>query len=74
MTHGRTGTLSLSFLVNDSPTKEVLVNKRLRQGDPFTPFLSLIIIEGLNGIMRNAIEKGMFKGFKAGVEVHISRL
>lgn len=36
------------------------------QGDPIAPFLFLIIAEGLNGLLRQAVVFDKFKGFKFG--------
>ena len=43
---------SISVLVNESPTTEFKPKKGLRQGDPLTPFLFLIVAEGLAGVVR----------------------
>ncbi|GKV11754.1 hypothetical protein SLEP1_g22978 [Rubroshorea leprosula] len=56
----------ISILINGSPTKQFLVNKRLRQGDPLSPFLFLIVAEGLNGLVPSAIEKDLYKGVLIG--------
>jgi len=55
---------SISILVNGSPTEEFVAEKGLRQGDPLAPFLFLIAAEGLAGLMRSAVNLGLFKGFK----------
>ncbi|MCI10394.1 LINE-1 reverse transcriptase like, partial [Trifolium medium] len=54
----------MSLLVNGSPTSEFNVGKGLRQGDPLSPFLFLIVAEGLTGLMRKAVESCNFHGYK----------
>ncbi|GKV32708.1 hypothetical protein SLEP1_g41295 [Rubroshorea leprosula] len=47
-------TARLSILVNGSPTEEFKMGKGLRQGDPLSPFLFLMIGEGLHGLVNKA--------------------
>ncbi|MCH93700.1 LINE-1 reverse transcriptase like [Trifolium medium] len=54
----------MSVLVNGSPTADFKVERGLRQGDPLSPFLFLIVAEGLAGMMRKAVEIGKFKGYR----------
>ncbi|KAJ9566956.1 hypothetical protein OSB04_002922 [Centaurea solstitialis] len=56
----------VSILVNGSPTSEIKVSKGLRQGDPISPFLFLIIAETLNVVMKEAIRKGKLEGIEGG--------
>jgi hypothetical protein len=49
--------------VNGSPTEDFIVGKGLRQGDPLSPFLFLIVAEGLSGLMRKAMDGGLFRGY-----------
>ncbi|GKV37224.1 hypothetical protein SLEP1_g45281 [Rubroshorea leprosula] len=66
---------SVSVLINGSPTNQFLVSKGLRQGDPLSPFLFLIVAEGLNGLMSSAVEKQLYKGVMIGNEgVAVSHL
>ncbi|GKV35410.1 hypothetical protein SLEP1_g43679 [Rubroshorea leprosula] len=50
-------TSQVSVLVNGSPT---------RQGDPLSPFLFLIVVEGLNGMITTAVQKGLLEGVEVG--------
>ncbi|KAK2457421.1 hypothetical protein QL285_004692 [Trifolium repens] len=55
---------SMSVLVNGSPTEDFIVGKGLRQGDPLSPFLFLIVAEGLTGLMAKAVQTNVFHGYK----------
>ncbi|GKV03119.1 hypothetical protein SLEP1_g15482 [Rubroshorea leprosula] len=48
--------------VNGSPSRQFGVSKGLKQGDPLSPFLFLIVAEGLNGIIKSAVDNGLFEG------------
>ncbi|XP_058784148.1 uncharacterized protein LOC131658917 [Vicia villosa] len=50
-------------LVNGSPTKEFVVSKGLRQGDPLSPFLYVLVAEGLTDLVKQSIEVGEFQRF-----------
>src|SRR4051812_24416755 len=52
----------MSVLVNGSPTKEFVVTRGLRQGDPLSPFLFVLVAEGLAGLVRSASLLGNFRG------------
>ncbi|KAM0029767.1 putative RNA-directed DNA polymerase [Helianthus debilis subsp. tardiflorus] len=51
-----------SVLVNGSPTQEFPCSRGLRQGDPLSPFLFVLAMEALTGIMKQACNIGIFKG------------
>ena len=53
-----------SVLINGRPTKEFGISKGVRQGDPLSPFLFIIAMEGLSVAMRAACERGVFQGLK----------
>ena len=57
---------SVSVLVNRSPTEEFKLSRGLRQGDPVTPFLFLVVAEGLAGLVRQALRTDVLRGVKVG--------
>ncbi|GKV03088.1 hypothetical protein SLEP1_g15456 [Rubroshorea leprosula] len=65
----------VSVLVNGSATKEFSMTRELRQGDPLSPFLFLMVAEALNGLTSAAVAKGYFHGVKIGEgELEVSHL
>ncbi|XP_058726412.1 uncharacterized mitochondrial protein AtMg01250-like [Vicia villosa] len=50
-------------MVNGRPTKEFVVGKGLRQGDPLSPFLFVLVTEGLTRLVRKSIVNGDYGGF-----------
>ncbi|GAU38652.1 hypothetical protein TSUD_276920 [Trifolium subterraneum] len=46
---------NLSVLVNGSPTPEINIQRGLKQGDTLAPFLFLLVVEGLSGVMRKRL-------------------
>nr|GEY06840.1 putative RNA-directed DNA polymerase, eukaryota, reverse transcriptase zinc-binding domain protein [Tanacetum cinerariifolium] len=66
---------SMSIPVNGSPTEEFRLERGVRQGDSLLPFLFILATEGLNTIVTEAVEKGIFKGVVVGEnKVSISHL
>ncbi|GKU95341.1 hypothetical protein SLEP1_g8712 [Rubroshorea leprosula] len=59
----------VSVLVNGSPTKEFEMGKGLRQGDPLSPFLFLMVGEALHGLVKKAENEGMLQGEQGGLGV-----
>jgi len=53
---------SILVLVNGSPTEEFKLKRGLRQDNPLTPFLFLLVAEGLTELMREARRVSLFKG------------
>jgi len=56
----------VSILVSGSLTKEFIPTRGLRQGDLMAPFLLLILVEGLAGLVRQVIEKDLYRGIAVG--------
>ncbi|KHN21251.1 LINE-1 reverse transcriptase like, partial [Glycine soja] len=57
---------SISILVNGSSSSEFIPQRGLRQGDPLAPLLFNVVMEGLNGLLREAMEKNLFQGLLVG--------
>lgn len=53
-----------SVLVNSFATKEFPITKGVRQGDPLSPFLVIIAMEGLNVDMKSTCQNDIFHGVK----------
>ena len=60
------GTATTSVLVNGSPTNEFTLGKGLRQGDPLSPFLFLLAVEGFLVLMKSLTDNNLFTGYKVG--------
>ncbi|GJT87061.1 cysteine-rich receptor-like protein kinase [Tanacetum coccineum] len=73
--HACLSSASISVLINGSPSKEFSMERGLRQGDPLSPFLFLIIAEALQVMMTESCNNGIFKGlFLAKNDTNISLL
>ncbi|GLT49853.1 hypothetical protein SLA2020_233810 [Shorea laevis] len=59
-------TTRISILINGSPTTEFTASKGLRQGDPLSLFLFLLIGEGLCGLVKKVESEGLFRGVDIG--------
>eukprot|EP00253_Pinus_taeda_P016587 PITA_16587 len=53
-----------SILVNGTPANQFTPSRGLRQGDPLSPFLFVILMEGLSRLIRQAKEEGKIKGLQ----------
>jgi len=53
---------TFSFLINGEPQGMVKSYRGLRQGDPISPYLFLLVTEGLIGLLRKAESTGSIQG------------
>ncbi|GJW52934.1 RNA-directed DNA polymerase, eukaryota, reverse transcriptase zinc-binding domain protein [Tanacetum coccineum] len=63
-----------SILINGNPSSEFSLKRGLRQGDPLSPFLFIIAMEGLHMALNDGIAANMFHGVKIGSNIHLSHL
>nr|GEU38695.1 putative RNA-directed DNA polymerase, eukaryota, reverse transcriptase zinc-binding domain protein [Tanacetum cinerariifolium] len=64
-----------SILINGSPTLEFSLKRGLRQGDPLSPFLFIIVVEGFHMDLKDGLAANMFHGVKVGSsDMHLSHL
>ncbi|XP_071700638.1 uncharacterized protein [Rutidosis leptorrhynchoides] len=66
--HACLSSASISILINGSPTKEFSLERGVRQCDPLSPFLFILAAEGLNLLVKAALDKGLFKGVEVGAD------
>jgi len=60
------GTAKASVLVNGCPTEEFTIERGLRQGDPLSLFLFLLVAEGFYVLMKAMVGAQLFNGFPVG--------
>ncbi|GKB60371.1 RNA-directed DNA polymerase, eukaryota, reverse transcriptase zinc-binding domain protein, partial [Tanacetum coccineum] len=55
-----------SILIIESPTSEFSLKRGLRQGDPLSPFLFIIVMDGFHMALNDGLAANMFHGVKVG--------
>jgi hypothetical protein len=66
--------IRFSVLVNGSPSGFFSSSRGLRQGNPLSPLLFLLIMDVLSRMLRKTVEGGFITGFNLGSDVSISHL
>ena len=61
----RISTMKFSILINDSPSGFFQSSRGLRQGDPLSPYLFVIVMEAFSCLLRRAISGGFLSGWRA---------
>jgi hypothetical protein len=67
-------TSKLAILINGSPGREFSLERGLRQGDPLSPFLFDIAVQGLTVLFNRASASGYFKGLQTAPGHYITHL
>ena len=55
-------TVTYSVRINGQPKGHIIPSRGLRQGDPLSPYLFLLCVEGLSGLLKQQVERGSIKG------------
>ncbi|GKC48538.1 RNA-directed DNA polymerase, eukaryota [Tanacetum coccineum] len=63
-----------SILVNGCPTDEFQFYKGLKQGDPLSPFLFILIMESLHLSFQRVVDVGLFKGINLNHSLCLSHM
>nr|GEV89672.1 hypothetical protein [Tanacetum cinerariifolium] len=63
-----------SVLVNGSPSNEFLFHGGLKQGDPLSPYLFILVMESLNLSVCKAVDEGLFQGIRLHSSLALSHL
>ncbi|GKB29934.1 RNA-directed DNA polymerase, eukaryota, reverse transcriptase zinc-binding domain protein [Tanacetum coccineum] len=63
-----------SVLVNGSPTEEFQFCKGLKQGDPLSPFIFILVMESLHLSFKRVVDAGMFNGIVLDSSMQLSHM
>lgn len=61
-------TIRATVLVNGLTSNEFKIGKGLRQGDPLSPFLFILVTEALHLVLERAEELGLIWGIRGVLE------
>ena len=66
-------TARFSIFINGEPAGFFSSSRGLRQGDPRSPLLFILVIEALSKLVFKVVEEGVEEGFEDGVQISNSR-
>nr|GEW18009.1 RNA-directed DNA polymerase, eukaryota, reverse transcriptase zinc-binding domain protein [Tanacetum cinerariifolium] len=61
-------------IMNGSPTEEFQFYKGLKQGDPFSLFLFILVMESLHISFQRVVDVGLFKGIELAPSLNLSHM
>lgn len=64
----------MSILVNGTTTSEFRVKRGLIKGDPLSPYIFLLVGEGLEKLVKNATNLGNFQCYHFNEDIHFALL
>nr|GEW34398.1 putative RNA-directed DNA polymerase, eukaryota, reverse transcriptase zinc-binding domain protein [Tanacetum cinerariifolium] len=63
-----------SILVNGSPSSEFAFERCLKQGDPLSPYLFILVMESSNLSFNTVVVDGLYSGITIGTSMKVSHL
>nr|GEX54828.1 RNA-directed DNA polymerase, eukaryota, reverse transcriptase zinc-binding domain protein [Tanacetum cinerariifolium] len=63
-----------SILVNGSPSSEFAIERGLKQGDPLSSYLFIIVMESLNLSFNRVVADGIYSGIIIGTSMKVSHI
>ena len=66
--------ISFSFLINGQPSDWIDSHRALRQGEPISPFLFLLVSQNLIALLNYALNLNLILGFAHGLRVNFNYL
>ncbi|KAF5471044.1 hypothetical protein F2P56_011519 [Juglans regia] len=65
-------TVSFSTLINGTPEGFFRSSRGLRQGDPLSPLLFILVMDVLSRMLEGVVDRGFISGFSVGSSLHES--
>jgi hypothetical protein len=65
---------SLAVLINGSPSSFFHPSRGLRQGFPLSPFIFMLVVDGLSRIILQAHGRNLIKGINVALDVTLTHL
>lgn len=66
--------ISYSFLINGKPSDWINIYREVRQGDPISPYLFLLVSNNLSAILNHALNLDMVPTFDRSLSINFNHL